>query len=213
LEYDFTDPASFVEGEDYEAAGGIWQVENGRLAFNSRHDPSYVEDSKIKFLKSGNMTNCIIEMDIEVTDVYQGGADGNAGMVLHMGQMGLGGDRLDGFYVAAGKRGDNTTGNFHWESSWFGMYSGWHDLNNKEDTGIPFGERVVHLVVKVVDGHATITTRHSDGRDGITVEGDTADGRGAPPSYGSAGFRAWQCAGFIDNVKITNIGEGLDFAE
>lgn len=205
--YEFDNPESFVKGMHYETAAGDWHVEDGRLKFSSRPNPGNNGDAKLKFLETANMINSVIQMDIAIQGTYSGN-DGNGGILLHMGSMADGGDLVDGYYVGAGKKGNNS--NFHFESAWFGLTSGWHDLNNNEGTNIPYTDEYVHLVVTIIDGKANIKVFDKRGRLMRELDGNTSDGRGAPPSYGFAGIRVWQCDGWIDNVKITNIGPGLD---
>ena len=205
LSYDFASAGSFVQGTDYETAAGSWEVKNGRLYFDNNNN-----DAKLKFLKSPDMANSIIEMDISIGNVYgENGSSGNGGPVLHMDRIGEAGDALDGYYVGTGKKGDGP--NYHFESAWFGFDSGWHDLWNSEDTNIPKSDEYLHLVLTVIDRQANLKVYDKNGELKRELDGNTSDGRGAPPDSGFAGIRVWNCAGWIDNVKITNAGDGLDF--
>ena len=208
LEYDFASAGSFVPGTDYETAAGKWEVKDGRLYFDNNNN-----DAKLKFLKSADMVNSIIELDIGFTAYYSNGG-GNGGPVLHMDRMREGGDELDGYYVGTGRNGA-VPDNYHFESAWFSADpvdgDRWHGLWGQENTNISYNEELVHLVLTVIEGKANLKVYDKSGVLKREIDGNTSDGRGAPPDSGFAGIRVWNCAGWIDNVKITNVGDGLDF--
>lgn len=210
--WDFKTPATTpVEGVDYQTVEGSWNITENGLDFDIRPGKDQGE-VKLMFLDSV-MANGRMDIEIEITGTYSnegGGTTGNAGLILHGARFYPGTDTFDGYYVGVGTGKAATQGNYHFESSWYNQ--SWHDLWNDENTNIPANQGPFTLSVTVINDGATAVIYDRNGNEVRSLDGNTGDGRGAPPASGIAGLRVWNARGTIHSIRITNVGEGLDFA-
>jgi len=179
-------------GIDYETWEGSFAVNDGRLDFN--WEPGGGNDSKLRF-NDTFMANCTVEMVIRITD-----GNGNAGILIRSDQIESGTDAANGYFIGLGYDGDNKC---YVETGW--MHYGWDTIWRQH---FDSAHEALRLAVTMIGDEAAIEVKDLSGKSLFTGSFKHTD-RG--DSF--AGFRATGCKGWIDDIKITNIGKGLDYAK
>jgi len=187
--WDMEDPLN-----DFKTYEGNWRTENGRLNFTWWN--SSAVESKFEFLDTA-MANGKVEMDLTLESVRLNA--GTIGFMIRSGEYQRGQDQVNGYYIAVGR--DNA--GQHWveagrmEHSWNAIWG-----RIKID-----GTGTFHLSVEMIGGKITTV---------VTNKGKKVFERSFYDSWlpqGNIGFRSWQGNGYIDNVKMNNVGPGYDHAK
>lgn len=193
-----------VLGTDYEQFEGQWAVKNGVFEFNSYPPADGVSmESKIHFLNT-EMVNGTLELDLMGIDGFtnaQGELDkqGNVGFLFRARDFKLGADNVRGYYVGVGQ---NEAKEWIVEAAYYGP--GWIPIwqGNRIEGTPPF-----HLTVTMVDEYVTAVVTNGSKE----VYNDTFQtSRYGSLTFGDVGLRTWIANGNVGNIKITNIGSGLD---
>lgn len=199
------DKSSPVLGTDYEQFEGTWAVKDGVLEFRSYPPADGVEsmESKIHFFNT-QMANGKVELDVlDITGFTnaEGNGDnqGNVGFLFRAGDFKPGADNVRGYYVGVGK---NEAKDWIVSGSYYAP--GWNPIwtNNIE------GEPPFHLAVTMINGEVTAVV--TSGSKEVYNEKFQTSEHGSLV-FGDVGLRTWIADGKVDNIKITNIGSGLDY--